>query len=148
MILALGMGSSPEPGSRMSFFHSWECFLCISIFSSLPSTSMLHHMNTQDRSTTISSTYHSFWVSAKCCSSLMLLSNFLSGRLFTLSENLTTSEYGNLSSFPINSECQFSHWSTRQIEQSSTHWQLGWLVPETVRLDLPLLQLLKRVSEK
>jgi len=28
-------------------------------------------------------------------------------RLFTL--NLTTSEYGILSSFPMNSECQFSH---------------------------------------
>jgi len=67
-------------------------------------------------------------------------------RLFTL--NLTTSEYGILSSFSMNSECQFSHWSTEPIEQSSTHWQLGWLVPKTVQLDLPLLQLLKSMSEK
>ena len=36
----------------------------------------------------------------------------------------------------MNSKYQFSLSSTEPIEQSSTHWQLGWL--KTVRLDLPL----------
>ena len=142
LILALGM----DPSGPVSIFCRRECFLCISIFSSLPSTSMLRHMNMYDCSSTMTSTYHSFWVSAKCCSSLTPLANFFSRQTLTLSENLTISECGNWWSFPMNSECQFSPWSTEPIGQSSTHWQLGWL--RTILLDLPLLQLLKRESEK
>ena len=108
LILALGIGPSSELGSRLSFFHSLNCFLCILISSSLPSTSMLNHMNMSNCSSTISSTYHLFRVSFKCCSPLMLLSKFLLRRALTLSEHLTTSECGNSSIFPMSSECQFS----------------------------------------
>ena len=46
LILALGMDPSSEPRSRVNISRRrWECFLYISMFSSLPSTSMLHHMN-------------------------------------------------------------------------------------------------------
>jgi len=48
LILALGMDPSFGPGSRVGIFCRRECFLCISIFSSLPSTSMLRHMNMYD----------------------------------------------------------------------------------------------------
>jgi len=148
LILALGMDPSSERRSRVSIFCRWERFLCISIFNSLPSVSMLRHMNMYDSSSTITSTYHSFWVSVKCCSSLMSLSNLFSRRTLALSEHLTISECGNAPIFPMSSECQFSSWSTEPIEQNSTHWQLGWLVPKRVQLDLPLLQLLERVNEK
>jgi len=104
-ILALGIDLSSEP---VSIFCRREYFLRISIFSSLPSASMLRHMNMYDCSSMITPTYHSFWVSIKCCSSLMSLSNFFSRRTLTLSENLTTSECGNSSIFPMSSECQFS----------------------------------------
>jgi len=74
LILALGMDPSSEP---VSIFCRRECFLCISTLISFPSASMLRHMNIYDCSSTITPTYHSFWVSSKCCSSLMSLSNFL-----------------------------------------------------------------------
>ena len=73
----------------------------------------------------------------------MLLSKFLLKRELTLSEHLTTSECGNSSIFSMSSECQFSPWYTETIEQSSTHWQLGWLVMKGAQLDLPLLRLLE-----
>jgi len=142
LILALGMDPSSEP---VSIFCRRECFLCISILISFPSASMLRHMNMYDCSSTIIPTYHSFWVSSKCCSSLMSLSNFFSRRTLTLSEHLTSSECGYPSIFPMSSEFQFSPWSTEPIKQSNTHWQLGWLT--TIRLGLPLLQLLERVGE-
>ena len=145
LILALRMGPSSEPGSRISFLHRWECFLCISIFSSLPSTSMLHHMNIYSCLSTIISTYHRFRVSVKGCSSLMLLSSFLSRQRLTLSNALTVSDCGNLLSFPMNSGCQFDL-RRSAINQSSTHWQLGWL--KTVRLDFPLLQILQLLESK
>ena len=48
LILALGMDPSSERRSRVSIFCRWERFLCISIFNSLPSVSMLRHMNMYD----------------------------------------------------------------------------------------------------
>ena len=148
LILALGMDPSSEPSERARIFRRWVRFLCISILISLPSASMLLHMNMYDFSSTITPTYHSFWVSSKCCSSLMSLSNFFSRRTLTLSEHLTISECGYPSIFPMSSEFQFSPWSTEPIEQNSTHWQLGWLVPKSVQLDLPLLWLLEGESDK
>jgi len=105
LILALGMDPSSEP---VSIFCHQECFLCISILISFPSASMLRHMNMYNFSSTITPTYHSFWMSSKCCSSLMSLSNFFSRRTLTLSEHLTISECGYPSIFPMSSECQFS----------------------------------------
>jgi len=105
LILALGMDPSSEP---VSIFCRRECFLCISTLISFPSASMLRHMNIYDCSSTITPTYHSFWVSSKCCSSLMSLSNFFAKRTLTLSEHLTINECGNSSIFPMSSECQFS----------------------------------------
>jgi len=147
LILVLHMSPSSEPLSWKSFFHCRECFLWTSIFSSLPSTSMLHHMNMYDCWSKISSTYHLFWVSSKCCSSLLPLFSFLSRRRLTLSEHMTMNECGVSSIFPISSECQFSPWSTEPVEQNSTHRQLGWLVPKRVQLYLPLLRLLEGGSE-
>jgi len=142
-MLALHMGFV-RPNIRI--FCPRECLLCISILSSLPSTSILHHIGMSDGSSTVSSTYHSFGVSIRGCSLLVRLSNILSRQSLTLSEHLTASGWGNLSSFPISSVFQFSLWSSEPIEHSSTHWQLGWL--KTVWLDLPLLQVLERVCEK
>ena len=146
LILALHMASSFEVRPSIRIFCPRECFLRISIFSSLPSTSMLHHMSVSDSSSTISSTYHSFWVNVKDCSPVVRLSNILSIQSLTLSEHLIASDCGNLSSFPMSSVCQLSSWSTEPIEHSSTHWQLEW--PRTIRLYLPLLRLLKSESEK
>ena len=105
LMLALHMGSSFEVRPSIRIFCRWKIFLCISIFSSLPSTSMLHHMSSWDGSSTISSAYNPFWVNVKGCSSLMLLSNFLSRRPLTLSEHLTISDCEDSLSFPMNSEC-------------------------------------------
>ena len=146
LILALHTASSFEVRPSIRIFCPRECFLRISIFSSLPSTSMLHHMSVYDGSSAISSTYHSFWVNVKDCSPVVQLSNILSIQSLTLSEHLTASDCGNLSSFPMSSVCQLTSWSTEPIEHSSTHWQLEW--PRTIRLYLPLLQLLESESEK
>jgi len=108
LMLALNMDPSSEPSSRVRIFRRWVRFLCISILISFPSTSMLRHMNMYDCSSTITPTYHSFWVSSKCCSSLMSLSNFFSRRTLTLSEHLTISECGYPSIFPMSSEFQSS----------------------------------------
>ena len=127
VILALRMGSFFERGLRVIFFHSWERFSCISILNSLPSTSILHHMNMWDRSGTMT-TYHPFWVSSNCCSPLILLHNFVSRQSLTLSEHLTVSECGDLLRFPINSKYQFSSWSTEPIDdQTKWHSLTTWI---------------------
>ena len=107
LMLALYVGSSL--GARSRYLGRRECFLCTSILSSLPSTSMLCHMNMSYYSSTLSSTHHTFLVSFRRCSPLVRLSSVLSRLPLTLSEYLTTNECGNLlSSSPMNPESHLS----------------------------------------
>ena len=137
LILTLYMSSSFEVCPSIRIFCPQECLLCTSIFSSLPSMSMLHHMSMKDSPSLISLTYCLFGVSIKDWLTLEWWSNVLLRHSLTLSEHLIVSDCGDLSSIPISSVCQFSTWSTEPIEYSSTHWQLGWQKP--IWLDLPLL---------
>ena len=138
------MGPSSEPRSRVKVFHSWERFWCTSIFSSPPSMSMLCHNEY------VGLLKHNSLILPLILGELHMplildtLVHFFSRWTLMLSEHLTISECWNLR-FPMNSECQFSPWSTGPIGQSSTHWQLGWLT--AIQLDFPLLQLLERVGE-
>jgi len=106
LTLALPMGSSSGVRSDLSISRCREC-LCISILRSLPSMSMLHHMNMYDYLDTKCATHYFLRVGFKRCTPLILLANFpltrLRGQLGS-SEHLTTSGRGNpSSSCPTNS---------------------------------------------
>ena len=117
LMLALDGESSFRVRQKLGIFCHQESFLCISIFRSLPSLRILHHMTNQDYLCTGSSTHHSF-ISFKCCSPSFFFSFILSSiswrrlELSVLLEYLTMNNCGNLcSSSPINSGSESDHLS-------------------------------------
>lgn len=87
---------------------------CVFQYSSLPSTSILHHMNN------VGLPKHNQLTSPFVLgerSSLILLSNFLSKAPINV---VTEFDCGNLSCFPMNSGYPSNHWSTEPIKQSSS----------------------------